>query len=89
VFQTILKSDQSIDMQKLSANLQAVQNGIVALQDEIDSRFSKALTMLNNSRDDMRAHLSKASSSVTGLQIVTSNESPKPILSESSSVTVM
>jgi DNA recombination protein RmuC len=69
VFQTILKTNQSIDLQKLDAYLQTAQENIKFMQEELDGRFSRAITMLNNSRDDMRAHLSKIGSSLTGLQI--------------------
>jgi len=48
VFQTALKNSQSIDMQKLDAYLQTAQESITNLQDELDGRFSKAITMMNN-----------------------------------------
>src|SRR5271157_470681 len=76
VLQTALKTMQTVDMQKLDAYLQAVQNSIQAMQDELDGRFAKALTMLANSRDDMRAQIGKASSSLTSLQISTSSNTP-------------
>jgi len=76
VLQTTLKTMQTVDMQKLDAYLQAVQNSIQAMQDELDGRFAKALTMLANSRDDMRAQIGKASSSLTSLQISTSSSTP-------------
>jgi len=69
VFQTVLKASQSIDLQKLDTYLQTAQDNINALQEEIDGRFSRAITMLNNSRDDMHAYLSKIGGSITGLQI--------------------
>jgi DNA recombination protein RmuC len=71
VFQTILKTEQSIDLQKVSGYIQMAQENVKALQEEIDGRFSKAITMLNNSRDDMRAHVSKLGGGLTGLQINT------------------
>jgi len=73
VFQTALKNSQSIDLQKLDAYLQTAQKSITKLQDELDGRFSRAITMMNNSRDDMRAILGKLSGSLTGLQIGTSS----------------
>ncbi len=69
VFQTVLRAGQSIDLQKLDAHLQTAQGSVKALQDELDGRFSRAITMLTNSRDEMRAHISKAGSSLTSLQI--------------------
>lgn len=80
VFQTMLKTDQSIDLQKLDAHLQTVQNSIKILQDELDGRFSRAITMLNNSRDEMRAHISKVGSSLTSLQISTPASNVPPAL---------
>lgn len=69
VFQTTLKNSQSIDLQKLDAYLQTAQESIKAIQDELDGRFSRAMTMMNNSRDDMRAVLGKLGGSLTGLQM--------------------
>lgn len=71
VFQMSLKNSQSIDLQKLDAYLQVAQESVKTLQDELDGRFSRAITMMNNSRDDMRTILSKTSSSLTGLQMGT------------------
>lgn len=76
VFQTMLNSNQSIDLYKLDAHLQTVQKTIKAIQDEIDGRYSKAVTMLNNSRDDIRAHVSRANSSINSLQLTVPKESP-------------
>lgn len=76
VFQTTLKSGQNFDLQKLDAYLQTAQSAIKAVQDELDGRFSRAMTMLNNSRDDMRAQLSKVGGSLTGLQVSTATSAP-------------
>ena len=70
-FQMILRTSQNIDLQKLDAYLERVQDNIQAMQDELEGRFSRAVTMLNNSRDDLRAHLGRISSGLTGLQIGT------------------
>jgi len=69
VFQTVLKTSQNINLEKLDACVQAAQNSIQAAQQELEGRFARALTMLNNSRDDMSVHLSKVNSSLTSLQI--------------------
>lgn len=74
VFQTTLKTTQSIDLQKLDAYLQSVEQGIETLQDEIDGRFSKATTMLSNSRNDMTAQLSKINSGLNGLRTSASTD---------------
>ncbi len=69
VFQSILKTAHNIDLQKLEAYLQSAQESIRILQEELEGRFSKSLTMLNNSRGDMSAQLSKLSGGLTSLQI--------------------
>ncbi len=79
VFQTILRSSQSIDLQKLDLYLQTTQESMKALQDEIEGRFSRAITMMGNSRDEMRAHISKVNGSLTGLQISASTD---PLMGE-------
>jgi DNA recombination protein RmuC len=69
VFQTVLKTSQSVDLQKLDAYLKSAQESIKAVQDELEGRFPKAIIMLNNSRDEMSAHLSKVAGGLTSLQI--------------------
>jgi len=69
IIQTAVKTLQTVDLQKLDACLDAIQKSINNLQEELDGRFARALTMLNNSRDEMRAHIVKASGSITSLQI--------------------
>lgn len=69
VFQMVLRTSQSIDLDKLHAYLESAQTELKAMQEEVEGRFSRALTMLDNSRNDMRAHLGKAASSLTALQL--------------------
>ena len=69
VFQTILKTSQSVDLQKLDPFLQSADDSIKALQQELEGRFSRAITMLSNSRDDLGIHLSKLRSGLTSLKI--------------------
>lgn len=86
VFHTILKSEQNIDLQKLDAYLQTAQNSLNDLQEEINGRFSRALTMLNNSRDDMQAHISSVNTSLTGVKIGAIERNPQPELPETDSL---
>jgi DNA recombination protein RmuC len=67
--QSSLKNIRSVDLQKLEAHLQTVQGSVQAIQDELDGRYARCLTMLANSRDDMRAQISKATSSLNSLQL--------------------
>lgn len=71
VFQTTLKNNHSIDLQKVDAYLQTAHKSIGDMQAELNGRFSRAITMLNNSRDDMQAALGKLGGSLTGLQMGT------------------
>jgi len=82
VFQTILKTSQNIDLQKLDAYLKSAQESIKAVQDELEGRFPKAITMLNNSRDEMSAHLSKVAGGLTSLQISAPGQSSAVALVE-------
>ena len=74
VFQTILKTSQNIDLQKLDSYLQSADDSIKALQQEPEGRFSRAITMLSNSRDDIGVQLSKLRSRLTSLKIGSSQQ---------------
>jgi DNA recombination protein RmuC len=69
VYQSALRNIQSIDTAKLEAYLKMVQSSLHLLQEELDGRFARALTMLSNGRDDMRAQIGRANGSLTSLQI--------------------
>jgi DNA recombination protein RmuC len=73
VFQTILKNNQSVDLEKLGAYVRAAQQSIQILQEELDGRLSRALSMMTNSRDDMRNHLSKMNSQISGVMVESGN----------------
>jgi len=68
-FQTVLRTSQEIDLQKLAAYLESAQNGLNAIQEELEGRFSRALIMLGNSRDDMRSQLSRISTGLVSIQL--------------------
>ena len=69
VFQTVLKSTQHIDIQRLEAFLGSVEENLEAMQGELEGRYSRALTMLENSGSEMRAQLSQVRSGLSGLQV--------------------
>ncbi len=69
VFHTVLKSTQSIDQEKLERALCDSEQSIKTLQDELEGRYAKALTMLNNSRNDMSAEVGKLSSRLSSLRL--------------------
>ncbi len=69
VFQTVLKNSSVLDVEQLDSHVRATQENLAAIQDELEGRFSRAMTMLTNSRSDMTALVSKARGSLTTLQI--------------------
>ena len=69
VYQTALSASQTVDMQKLVSFLGTIQKVTRELHDEIDGRLSRGLTMIANSRDDMRVHAGKLGSSALALKI--------------------
>lgn len=71
VFQTILRTVRDVDLERLNSTLEAFQKGVAALQEELEGRFARALTMLQNSRSEMGVHLSRISGSLTALQVST------------------
>jgi DNA recombination protein RmuC len=79
VFQTVLKTGASIDLQRLEGYLHSVQESVKSLQDELEGRLSRSITMLSNSRDDMRAQLGKAVTGLTSIQINTNNAQSTPL----------
>jgi DNA recombination protein RmuC len=81
VFQTVLRTSQDIDLEKLDAYLRTAEDSIRFVQEELEGRFARALTMLGNSRDDMSVHLSKINSSLTSLH-VTENPPGSPAVDE-------
>jgi len=71
VFHTIMKSTQSFDIQSLVTYLENVNQSLGSIQEEIEGRFSRSLTMLNNSRDSIRVHLQRANASLIALEVST------------------
>ena len=69
VFQMVLKTSQTVDLQKLDAYLENCQQHVGDLQREVQGRFSRALAMLNNSRNEMAAGLSQVTGELTSLKI--------------------
>lgn len=73
IFQTVLTTSRTIDMEKLNAQIQAVEHSLKAIESELENRYAKAVTMLDISRRELKAHIGKASNAVTSIQI-TSNQ---------------
>ncbi len=60
VFHMALSTQTSVDPQRLEASLQQLQQSLSLLQDEVEGRLSRAITMLANSRDDMRLQIGRS-----------------------------
>jgi DNA recombination protein RmuC len=69
VFQTTLKTLKTLDLKKLDAYLLSTEGSMETLQEELEGRFSRALVMLDNSRAEMGACLSKLRAGLAGLQV--------------------
>ena len=59
VFQTALSNSRDIDLERLGAYLVTLDEAVGTLQGEVEGRMSRAITMLDNSRDDLRAQVAK------------------------------
>jgi len=70
VFETMLQSTQRVDLERLDACVDAAQQCVQTMQEELEGRFSRAVTMLNNSRNDLAASLGKVSSALASVQRV-------------------
>ena len=69
VYQTTLNTTYDLDMQQISAYVQRTQESLNQVQTELEGRLSKAITMLENSRDEMRLLASRAALGLTSVQI--------------------
>ena len=78
--ETVLKTSRDVDLQKVLAYLDAAQRTVGALQEETEGRLSKAITMLSNSRDEMRAMLGRISAGLAALQLGTGGTPEPPAL---------
>lgn len=67
VYETALRASQSVDVQRLGAYLDSSRASIRVLQEELEGRFARALTMLENSRGHMAGELSKVQAELNSL----------------------
>jgi DNA recombination protein RmuC len=68
VVHMMFKTSQSVDLRKLDAYLQGINESLRSMQEELEGRVSRALTMLTNSRDEMRLQLGRLNSGMKNLQ---------------------
>jgi len=69
VFHTVFKTSRNIDLEKLHDYINEVYSQVEKLQDELDGRMSKGLTMLSNSIVEMKQSAGKIKGSLTTLQM--------------------
>lgn len=69
LFHTTAKRLGKPDLKRLDAYLRTVENNVKTLQPELEGRFSRALVMLDHSRADMEAHLSKLNAGVVAVRV--------------------
>jgi DNA recombination protein RmuC len=67
VMESTRKMALSVDEAKLKAFLGTAHASLNAMSSEIEGRFSRAMTMLDNSRTDMRGQLSRLRGGIAGL----------------------
>jgi len=68
VFQTVLKSTQAVDVQRLELYVTSCQQAVAGLQEELEGRFSRATTMLENSRREIAGGLARVQGELTSLR---------------------
>ncbi len=67
VFHTVLTTAGDVDAERLATYLATFEQCLQGLQDEVDGRLSRAIVMLENSRDSLRANSSRMSGHLAAL----------------------
>lgn len=68
VFQTTLANASEIDVEQLGECLASAEEQVHVMQEELEGRFARALTMLANSKSDMAASLNRINSSLAAMR---------------------
>jgi len=69
LLQVILRFGTEIDTARLSQALTTTADALEKMDNEVDGRLSRTITQLGNSREDLKAHLSRARQGVRGLHV--------------------
>ncbi len=69
VFDTVLRTSRTVDMERLNASIQTVNKGLSDIGEELEGRYSKAITMLEMSKRDLKGYVSKANSALASAHI--------------------
>ena len=69
LLQVILRFGAQIDTTRLSQALSTIGDALEKMDAEVDGRLSRTITQLQNSREDLKAHLSRARQGVRGVHV--------------------
>jgi DNA recombination protein RmuC len=69
LLQVVLRFGTEIDTASLSQALATIADALERMDGEVDGRLSRTITQLQNSREDLKAHLSRARQGVRGLHV--------------------
>lgn len=69
LLQVVHRFGTQIDTARLSQALRTIADALERLDGEVDGRLSRTITQLQNSRDDLKAHLGRVRHGVTGLSV--------------------
>jgi DNA recombination protein RmuC len=73
LLQVILRFGTQIDTARLSQALTTIADALEKMDNEVDGRLARTITQLQNSREDLKAHLSRARQGVRGLHVEASH----------------
>jgi DNA recombination protein RmuC len=71
LLQVVSRFGTEIDTARLSQALTTIADSLEKMDGEVDGRLSRTITQLQNSREDLKAHLSRARQGVLGLHVET------------------
>jgi hypothetical protein len=69
LLQVVLRFGTEIDTARLSQALTTLADALERMDGEVDGRLSRAITQLQNSREELKGSLSRARQGVRGLQV--------------------
>jgi DNA recombination protein RmuC len=80
LLQVVLRFGTEVDTARLSQGLATIADALEKLDGEVDGRLSRTITQLQNSRDDLKSHLSRARQGASGLRVEASGaEAARPL----------
>jgi hypothetical protein len=69
LIQLVLRFGAQMDTARLSQALRTVAEALEKMEAEVDGRFSRTITQLQNSREELKASLGRARQGVRGLRV--------------------